>query len=92
MSDNDESIDMQENQYLPINMDDEEAADDADSDSDMEMETSIEQPGSSNEEKEPDFVNYEVWNAPRPNELNIELDSSKAEEVWKQFQTLVKFL
>ena len=28
-----------------------------------------------------DFLNVDVWNAPRPNELNIELDSSKAAEV-----------
>uniref|UniRef100_A0A182HVE6 Menorin-like domain-containing protein n=2 Tax=Anopheles arabiensis TaxID=7173 RepID=A0A182HVE6_ANOAR len=28
-----------------------------------------------------DFLNVDVWNAPRPNELNIELDSSKAAEI-----------
>ncbi|XP_050078576.1 male-enhanced antigen 1 [Anopheles maculipalpis] len=28
-----------------------------------------------------EFLNVDVWNAPRPNELNIELDSSKAAEI-----------
>uniref|UniRef100_A0A182PMA0 Male-enhanced antigen 1 n=1 Tax=Anopheles epiroticus TaxID=199890 RepID=A0A182PMA0_9DIPT len=28
-----------------------------------------------------DFLNVDVWNAPRPDELNIELDSSKAAEI-----------
>uniref|UniRef100_A0A4Y0BN60 Male-enhanced antigen 1 n=1 Tax=Anopheles funestus TaxID=62324 RepID=A0A4Y0BN60_ANOFN len=28
-----------------------------------------------------EFLNVDVWNAPRPNELSIELDSSKAAEI-----------
>lgn len=27
-------------------------------------------------------INSEIWNAPRPNELNIELDSNKSEQVF----------
>ncbi|XP_053695623.1 uncharacterized protein LOC128743126 isoform X1 [Sabethes cyaneus] len=29
----------------------------------------------------PDFLNLDVWNAPRPTELNIELDGAKANQI-----------
>jgi hypothetical protein len=85
----DESVDMEasDNQgYQPIGMDNDfEPADDAESDDGYdEMETDqavVPETSNANEPVEPDFTNYEVWNAPRPEELSIEIDQTKAQEV-----------
>ncbi|XP_053695624.1 uncharacterized protein LOC128743126 isoform X2 [Sabethes cyaneus] len=36
---------------------------------------------SDDSEYESDFLNLDVWNAPRPTELNIELDGAKANQI-----------
>uniref|UniRef100_A0A182KDA4 Male-enhanced antigen 1 n=1 Tax=Anopheles christyi TaxID=43041 RepID=A0A182KDA4_9DIPT len=71
--------------YQPLNMDDQNHTHRRPSliedelESGVRAEESVALDGMNNINSE--FLNVDVWNAPRPNELNIDLDSSKAAEI-----------
>lgn len=72
----------EENEYMgyqPLNMRDSSNTIEEESD-ESESNTTVILDASATHE----LLNVDVWNAPRPNELNIELDSEKAEQVNKR--------
>ncbi|XP_001652986.2 uncharacterized protein LOC5569765 isoform X1 [Aedes aegypti] len=69
----------EENEYMgyqPLNMRDSSNTIEEESD-ESESNTTVILDASATHE----LLNVDVWNAPRPNELNIELDSEKAEQI-----------
>ncbi|XP_035916628.1 uncharacterized protein LOC118514137 isoform X3 [Anopheles stephensi] len=70
--------------YQPLNMDEQNQTNRMTSVMDEEMDTDAgegEPPGhDGGSTVNAEFLNVDVWNAPRPNELSIDLDSSKAAE------------
>lgn len=71
----------EENEYMgyqPLSLgDNNDTLVESDDQNDPQVITTNNQENSSN----PEFLNVDVWNAPRPDELNIELDPAKAEQV-----------
>ncbi|XP_035916633.1 male-enhanced antigen 1 isoform X4 [Anopheles stephensi] len=71
--------------YQPLNMDEQNQTNRMTSVMDEEMDTDAgegEPPGhDGGSTVNAEFLNVDVWNAPRPNELSIDLDSSKAAEI-----------
>ncbi|XP_065079013.1 uncharacterized protein LOC135701996 [Ochlerotatus camptorhynchus] len=70
-----------ENEYMgyqPLNLgDNNDTLVESDDQNDSQVTTPTHRGNNSN----PVFLNVDVWNAPRPDELNIELDPAKAEQI-----------
>lgn len=75
-----ESIDGNEYMgYQPLNLGDpNDMLVESDDQNDPQVTTTITSRGNN---ANPELLNVDVWNAPRPQELNIELDPAKAEQV-----------